>query len=190
MAAWYLFLIKKILLEYSPLGGCCVYPVPGQVLLCVEIHLWAAFSEARRTDEPASEPWACMHVVPIIASSTHSPLGTFWGQRRGPRNRPSPAGPLPFPFSRGRVSAPEGSRSQIGVEPGVHGPLMEKVGQSRGQRSLPGTKFKVKPADHQGGLLPYPHSSQKLPGSGLRQVVLVKKEKVESLSCPFMCYAF
>lgn len=104
MAAWYLFLIKKILLEYSPLGGCCVYPVPGQVLLCVEIHLWAAFSEARRTDEPASEPWACMHVVPIIASSTHSPLGTFWGQRRGTRNRPSPAGPLPFPFSRGRVS--------------------------------------------------------------------------------------
>lgn len=81
-----------------------MYPVPGQVLLCVEIHLWAAFSEARRTDEPASEPWACMHVVPIIASSTHSPLGTFWGQRRGPRNRPSPAGPLPFPFSRGRVS--------------------------------------------------------------------------------------
>ena len=48
---------------------------------------------------------------------------------------------------------------QVRVEPGVHGPPVEKVGQSRGQGSLPGSKFKVKPADHQGGLLPYPHSS-------------------------------
>ena len=72
----------------------------------------------------------------------------------------------------------------------MHGPPVEKVGQSRGQGSPPGSKFKVKPADHQGALLPYPHSSQKLPGSGLGQVVLVKKEKVENLSCPFICYAF
>ena len=123
MATWYLFLIKKkfFLLESSPLGGCPVYTVPGQVLLCVEINLWAAFSEARRTDEPASEPWACMDMVPTIASSTCSPLRTFWEQKGGPRNRPSPVGPLPFPFTRGRVSRVKQASPRRFQKPGQGG---------------------------------------------------------------------
>lgn len=93
-------------------------------------------------------------------------------------------------MSRVKQAGPRAFQKPGRVGPGANGPLMEKVGQSRGQGSLPGSKCKVKPTDHQGGLVPYPYSSQKLPGSGLRRVVLVKKEKVESLSCPFMCYAF
>lgn len=108
MAAWYLFLIKKkfFLLESRPLGGLpcvhCAWSGPSELGDKLVGH---KFSEARRTDEPASEPRACMDVVSTVASSTCSPLGgTFWEQRRGPRNRPNPAGPLPFSFTRGRVS--------------------------------------------------------------------------------------
>ena len=66
---------------------------------------------------------------------------------------------------------------------------MEKVGQSRGEGSLPSNKLKVKPADHRGGPLLYP-ASEGLPGSGLNRVILVKKEKVETLSCPFIFLNF
>lgn len=85
---------------------------------------------------------------------------------------------------------PRGFQKPGGGRAGVHRPPTEKVGQSRGEGSLPSNKLKVKPADRRGGPLLYPCSLEGLQGLGSTGGVLVKKEKVETLSCPFIFFNF